>query len=39
VDTLVELPKHKWLVTAPSLSPENRHPFGTSIVAAATMDS
>ncbi|MCM3872318.1 MAG: glycoside hydrolase family 95 protein [Pyrinomonadaceae bacterium] len=39
LDTLVEEPKHKWLVTSPSLSPENRHPFGTSIVAGPTMDS
>jgi alpha-L-fucosidase 2 len=38
--TLVEEPKHKWLVTSPSLSPENRHPFGnTSVVAGPTMDS
>lgn len=39
IDTLVEEPKHKWLVTSPSSSPENRHPFGTSIVAGPTMDS
>ena len=39
LDTLVEEPRHKWLVTAPSLSPENRHPFGTSVVAGPTMDS
>jgi alpha-L-fucosidase 2 len=38
LDTLVEEPKHKWLVTSPSLSPENRHPFGTSVVAGPTMD-
>jgi alpha-L-fucosidase 2 len=38
LDTLVEEPKHHWLVTSPSLSPENRHPFGTSIVAGPTMD-
>ncbi len=37
-DTLVEEPKHKWLVTCPSLSPENSHPFGTSICAGPTMD-
>ena len=37
-DTLVEDPKHKWLVTCPSLSPENSHPFGTSICAGPTMD-
>ncbi len=37
-DTLVEEPKHKWLVTCPSLSPENSHPFGTSVCAGPTMD-
>jgi len=37
-DTLVEDPEHKWLVTSPSLSPENGHPFGTSICAGPTMD-
>ena len=39
LDTLVEEPEHHWLVTSPSLSPENRHPFGTSIVAGPAMDS
>jgi alpha-L-fucosidase 2 len=38
LDTLVEEPDHKWLVTCPSLSPENSHPFGTSICAGPTMD-
>ncbi|NLH15058.1 MAG: glycoside hydrolase family 95 protein [Phycisphaerae bacterium] len=38
LDTLVEEPKHKWLVTSPSLSPENGHPFGTSVCAGPTMD-
>ena len=39
VDTLVEEPTHHWLVTCPSLSPENRHPEGkTSICAGPTMD-
>jgi alpha-L-fucosidase 2 len=38
VDTLVQEPGHKWLVTAPSVSPENRHKFGTSISAGPTMD-
>jgi alpha-L-fucosidase 2 len=37
-DTLVEEPRHHWLVTCPSLSPENSHPFGTSICAGPTMD-
>jgi len=39
LDTLVEEPKHKWLVTCPSLSPENRHPGGASVCAGPTMDS
>jgi alpha-L-fucosidase 2 len=38
VDTLVEEPKHKWLVTCPSLSPENRHPAGVAVCAGPTMD-
>jgi alpha-L-fucosidase 2 len=38
LDTLVEEPTHHWLVTSPSLSPENRHPFGTSLVIGPTMD-
>jgi alpha-L-fucosidase 2 len=38
VDTLVEEPKHHWLVTSPSLSPENLHPFGTSLVMGPAMD-
>lgn len=38
LDTLVEEPKHHWLVTTPSLSPENQHPFGTSVVAGPTAD-
>jgi len=39
LDTLVEEPKHKWLVTCPSLSPENTHPGGASVCAGPTMDS
>jgi alpha-L-fucosidase 2 len=39
LDTLVEEPKHKWLVTCPSLSPENSHPGGASVCAGPTMDS
>jgi alpha-L-fucosidase 2 len=39
LDTLVEEPKHKWLVTNPSISPENQHPFHTAICAGPTMDS
>jgi alpha-L-fucosidase 2 len=39
LDTLVEEPTHKWLVTSPSLSPENKHPqSNTAIVAGPTMD-
>jgi alpha-L-fucosidase 2 len=38
LDTLVEEPGHKWLVTCPSLSPENRHSAGVSICAGPTMD-
>ena len=39
LDTLVEEPTHRWLVTSPSLSPENPHPFGTSLTMGPTMDS
>jgi alpha-L-fucosidase 2 len=39
LDTLVEEPGHHWLVTCPSVSPENRHPFGTSVCAGPTMDT
>jgi alpha-L-fucosidase 2 len=39
LDTLVEEPTHKWLVTCPSLSPENKHPHGTAVCAGPTMDS
>jgi alpha-L-fucosidase 2 len=38
LDTLVEEPTHKWLVTCPSLSPENQHPQGVSVCAGPTMD-
>jgi alpha-L-fucosidase 2 len=38
IDTLVEEPKHHWLVTNPSLSPENQHPPGAAVVAGPTMD-
>jgi alpha-L-fucosidase 2 len=38
LDTLVEEPKDKWLVTNPSLSPENRHPGGVAVCAGPTMD-
>jgi len=38
LDTLVEHPKHKWLVTCPSMSPELGHPKGASTCAGPTMD-
>ena len=38
LDTLVEEPQHKWLVTCPSVSPEKNTPFGTGICAGPTMD-
>jgi alpha-L-fucosidase 2 len=40
LDTLVEEPSHHWLVTCPSLSPENGHPEGyTSLCPGPTMDN
>ncbi|UCD49758.1 MAG: glycoside hydrolase N-terminal domain-containing protein [Phycisphaerales bacterium] len=39
LDTLVEEPTHEWLVTCPSLSPENGHKYGVSVCAGPTMDS
>jgi alpha-L-fucosidase 2 len=38
LDTLVEDPKGRGLVTSPSLSPENAHPFGSSLCAGPAMD-
>jgi alpha-L-fucosidase 2 len=38
LDTLVEEPQHKWLVTCPSTSPENGYPRGGSVCAGPTMD-
>ncbi|MGH9239119.1 MAG: glycoside hydrolase family 95 protein [Vicinamibacterales bacterium] len=38
LDTLVEERSRRWLVTSPSLSPENPHPFGASLVMGPTMD-
>lgn len=38
LDTLVEEPTHHWLVTCPSVSPENSHRPGVSICAGPTMD-
>jgi len=38
LDTLVEHPEKKWLVTCPSMSPELRHPKGASTCAGPAMD-
>ena len=38
LDTLVVEPRHKWLVTCPSISPENKHPSNVAICAGPTMD-
>jgi alpha-L-fucosidase 2 len=38
LDTLQEDPKHHWLVTNPSVSPENGHPFGSAVCAGPAMD-
>jgi len=38
LDSLVEHPTKKFLVTCPSLSPENTHPGGASVCAGPTMD-
>lgn len=39
LDTLVSLPGTDYLVTAPSISPENRHPMGAALCAGPTMDN
>jgi len=39
LDTLVPEPRHNWLVTCPSISPENKHPADVAICAGPTMDS
>jgi alpha-L-fucosidase 2 len=38
LDTLVEEPTHKWLVTCPSVSPEKNTPYGNGICAGPAMD-
>lgn len=38
LDTLVAEPKHGWLVTSPSMSPEHAHHPGVSTTAGPTMD-
>jgi len=39
VDVLQEEPAHKWLVVAPSMSPENTYQSGVGISAGTTMDN
>lgn len=39
LDSLVEHPARGWLVTCPSISPENRHPAGVSVCAGPAMDT
>jgi alpha-L-fucosidase 2 len=39
LDTLVAEPKHGWLVTSPSMSPEHGHHAGVSTTAGPTMDN
>ena len=38
LDTLIEDPKGRGLITSPSISPENQHPFGSSVCAGPAMD-
>jgi alpha-L-fucosidase 2 len=38
LDTLIEDPKGRGLVTSPSVSPEHEHPFGSSLCAGPAMD-
>lgn len=38
LNTLVVEPRHQWLVTCPSISPENKHPSNVAICAGPTMD-
>ena len=39
VDALQEEPKNKWLVVAPSMSPENKYMDGVGITYGTTMDN
>lgn len=39
IDVLQEEPAHKWLVVAPSMSPENTYQSGVGISAGTTMDN
>jgi alpha-L-fucosidase 2 len=38
LDTLIAEPRNNWLVTCPSISPENKHPDNVAICAGPTMD-
>jgi alpha-L-fucosidase 2 len=38
LDTLIEDPKGRGLITSPSLSPENQHPYGAALCAGPAMD-
>jgi alpha-L-fucosidase 2 len=38
LDTLIDDPMGRGLITSPSLSPENQHPFGSSLCAGPAMD-
>ena len=39
LDTLIAEPRHQWLVTCPSISPENKHISGVAVCAGPTMDT
>lgn len=39
LDTLVPMPGTNYLLTVPSISPENRHPHGVALCAGPTMDN
>lgn len=38
LDTMIEDPKGRGLITSPSISPENQHPFGSAVCAGPAMD-
>jgi alpha-L-fucosidase 2 len=38
LDTLIKDPKGRGLITSPSVSPENQHPFGSNLCAGPAMD-
>lgn len=39
LDALIAEPKHGWMVMCPTMSPENTHPFGSTISVGTAMDS